>query len=53
MNVNSNIITAGALVQRAKQIADISNSDFLSYDELVKYLNNSFLNCQVAFVLKM
>ena len=44
MNVNSNIITAGALVQRAKQIADISNSDFLSYDELVKYLNNSFLN---------
>ena len=44
MSVNSNIITAGALVQRAKQIADISNSDFLSYDELVKYLNNSFLN---------
>lgn len=44
MNANSNIITAGALVQRAKQIADISNSDFLSYDELVKYLNNSFLN---------
>lgn len=44
MNVNSNIITAGSLVQRAKQIADISNSDFLSYDELVKYLNNSFLN---------
>lgn len=44
MNVNSNIITASSLVQRAKQIADISNSDFLSYDELVKYLNNSFLN---------
>lgn len=44
MDVNSNIITAGALVQRAKQIADVANSDFLSYDELVKYLNNSFLN---------
>lgn len=44
MNANSNIITAGALVQRAKQIADVANSDFLSYDELVKYLNNSFLN---------
>lgn len=44
MNVNSNVITALSLVQRAKQIADVSNSDFLSYDELVKYLNNSFLN---------
>ena len=44
MNANSNIITAESLVKRAKQIADVSNSDFLSYDELVKYLNNSFLN---------
>ena len=44
MNVNSNIVTADSIVKRAKQIADVSNSDFLSYDELVKYLNNSFLN---------
>ena len=44
MDVNSNIITAESIVKRAKQIADVSNSDFLSYDELVKYLNNSFLN---------
>ena len=44
MDVNSNITTASKLIRRAKQIADISNSDFLNYEELTEYLNNSFLN---------
>ena len=44
MNVNSNIVTASKLITRAKQIADVANTDFLSYDELVDYLNVSFKN---------
>ena len=42
--VNSNIVTASKLITRAKQIADVANTDFLSYDELVDYLNVSFKN---------
>ena len=44
MNINSNIVTASKLITRAKQIADVANTDFLSYDELVDYLNVSFKN---------
>ena len=44
INVNSNITTASKLVRRAKQIADISNSDFLNYEELTEYLNASWKN---------
>lgn len=43
-SVNSNIVTASKLVRRAKQIADISNSDFLNYEELTEYLNASWKN---------
>ena len=43
-SVNSNIITASKLIRRAKQIADISNSDFLNYEELTEYLNASWKN---------
>ena len=44
MNVNSNIVTASKLITRAKQIADVANTDFLSYDELIDYLNVSWKN---------
>jgi hypothetical protein len=44
MSVNSNIVTASKLIRRAKQIADISNSDFLNYEELTEYLNASWKN---------
>ena len=44
MNINSNIVTASKLITRAKQIADVANTDFLSYDELVDYLNVSWKN---------
>ena len=43
-SVNSNIVTASKLIRRAKQIADISNSDFLNYEELTEYLNSSWKN---------
>ena len=42
--INSNIVTASKLVRRAKQIADVANSDFLSYNELTDYLNASWKN---------
>ena len=44
VDVNSNIVTASKLIRRAKQIADISNSDFLNYEELTEYLNASWKN---------
>lgn len=44
MNINSNIVTASKLITRAKQIADVANTDFLSYDELIDYLNASWKN---------
>ena len=44
VNINSNIVTASKLIRRAKQIADISNSDFLNYEELTEYLNASWKN---------
>ena len=43
-HVNSNIVTASKLIRRAKQIADVANTDFLSYNELVDYLNASWKN---------
>lgn len=43
-HVNSNIVTASKLIRRAKQIADVANSDFLSYNELIDYLNASWKN---------
>lgn len=42
--INSNIVTASKLIRRAKQIADVANSDFLSYNELTDYLNASWKN---------
>ena len=44
VDVNSNIVTASKLIRRAKQIADIANSDFLNYEELTEYLNASWKN---------
>ena len=44
MAVNSNRITATKLVRRAKQIADIANSDFLNYEEDTEYLNSAWKN---------
>ena len=44
VDVNSNIVTASKLIRRAKQIADVANSDFLSYGELTEYLNDSWKN---------
>ena len=44
MNVNSNRFTASSLVDRALDVADISNTDFLSYNEKTKYLNDAFRN---------
>ena len=44
MAVNSNRITASKLVRRAEQIADISNTDFLNYEEKTEYLNSSWKN---------
>ena len=44
MAVNSNRITATKLVRRAKQIADISNTDFLNYEEDTEYLNSAWKN---------
>ena len=43
-HVNSNIVTASKLIRRSKQIADVANSDFLSYNELIDYLNASWKN---------
>ena len=43
-SVNSNITTASKLIRRAKQIADVANSDFLNYEELTEYLNASWKN---------
>lgn len=43
-SVNSNIVTASKLIRRAKQIADVANSDFLNYEELTEYLNASWKN---------
>lgn len=44
MAVNSNRITATKLVRRAKQIADITNTDFLNYEEDTEYLNSAWKN---------
>ena len=44
IDVNSNVTTSSKLIRRAKQIADISNSDFLNYEELTEYLNCSWKN---------
>ena len=40
----SNRITASKLVRRALQVADISNTDFLNYEEKIEYLNTSWKN---------
>lgn len=42
--VNDNRITASKLVRRAEQIADISNTDFLNYEEKTEYLNSAWKN---------
>lgn len=44
MAVNSNRVTASKLVRRAMQIADITNSDFLDYEEKTEYLNSTWKN---------
>lgn len=41
-SANANRITASKLIQRAEEIADITNTDFLSYDEKLEYLNSSW-----------
>ena len=43
-NANSNITTAQGLVDRALSVADIANTDFLSYNEKIRYLNDAFRN---------
>jgi hypothetical protein len=42
--INSNIVTASKLIRRAMQIADVANTDFLSYEEQIDYLNATFKN---------
>ena len=34
--------TSQQLIERAKKLADISNTDFLDYTELTQYINDSF-----------
>ena len=41
-NSNANRATASKLVQRAEEIADITNTDFLSYNEKLEYLNSAW-----------
>lgn len=41
---NANRYTAGYIVERALEIADIANTDFLSYREKTKYLNDAWKN---------
>lgn len=41
-NANANRITASKLIQRAEEIADITNTDFLSYNEKLEYLNSTW-----------
>lgn len=41
-SANANRITASKLIQRAEEIADITNTDFLSYNEKLEYLNSSW-----------
>lgn len=43
-NSNNNIVTASKLVDRALEIADITNTDFLSYNEKTEYLNDAWKN---------
>lgn len=33
---------ASQLIERAKKLADINNTDFLDYDELIQYINDSW-----------
>jgi len=44
MAVNDNRITASKLIRRALQIADLANTDFLSYEEKTEYLNFAWKN---------
>lgn len=41
---NANRYTASYIVERALEIADIANTDFLSYKEKTKYLNDAWKN---------
>ena len=41
---NTNRYTASEIVERALDIADISNTDYLSYREKTKYLNDAWRN---------
>ena len=41
-NINTNIVTASKLIDRALEVADIANTDFLSYNEKIDYLNSSW-----------
>lgn len=41
---NTNRYTASEIVERALDIADIANTDFLSYREKTKYLNDAWRN---------
>ena len=41
-NINNNVVTASKLIDRALEVADIANTDFLSYNEKIDYLNSSW-----------
>ena len=43
-NANTNRYTASEIVERALDVADIQNTDFLSYREKTKYLNDAWRN---------
>lgn len=43
-NANTNRYTASEIVERALDVADIANTDFLSYREKTKYLNDAWRN---------
>ncbi len=44
MAINSNRITATKIIDRALSAADLSNTDFLSYEDKTQYLNDAWKN---------
>lgn len=42
MNANSNRFTASKMIDKALSVADLSNTDFLSYEDKVQYLNDAW-----------
>ena len=43
-SINANRITATKIIERALSAADLANTDFLTYEDKVQYLNDTFKN---------